>query len=66
MQNSSVRLEINPGKKKKGDDLRLRNCSLILTMLTQMFTNGQSCEGKERHSLGEGTAAGARPFPAIG
>lgn len=35
----------------------------MLMMLTHMFTNGQSCNGKEWHSLGENTEGAAVHSP---
>lgn len=36
----------------------------MLMMLTQMFTNGQSCNGNKWHSLGENTVGAAARSPA--
>lgn len=50
---------------RKVRNLRLRNCSLILMMLNQIFTNGQNCNGNKWNSLGENIAVVATHFTNI-
>lgn len=38
---------------KKMTNLRLSNCRFTLTMLTQLFTTGQSCNGDKWPKRGE-------------